>query len=553
MYIYRQPMEIVKAFNTNSLHTEIIIKGTINEPLFRASDVGVVLEMGNIRSSINDFDNTEKVIYTIETQGGTQQVTFLTEKGLYKILFRSRKAIAEQFQNWVCEVIKEIRLNGVYDLQKELEKKQIQIQQVENNVKQEYETKLKQQQILDREQILLKEFATSGSLFYIIKIKTLENGQYIVKIGESRKGVLDRYKEHKSKYDECLLLDCFSVNRSKDFETFIKEHNQIRPNKVTDLVSHEKEQELFLVGKNLTYKMLLDIINQNIKYFNDDGAYKLELENQNLKLMLEMKQDSNNNILIQELTKTINTLNNKIDNLEKQNKEILEKLNTQQTKTTTGFNQQLPTIGPRLQKINPETNQLVKVYETVTEAMNENKNIKRPSIMKSIQENTIYCGYRWLLVERNLDPNIIHNIEPTKVTKLQNLGYIAKLNSDKTKILNVYLDRKTASLENGYISSSALDNPVKNNTLTKGFYYCLYNNCDKELTTNYENDNGKPVLYKEGVGQFDENNKLIREFNCKYDCIRSLNMSDKTLAKTLDKDIKYNGYYYKSLGSKLFI
>lgn len=546
-------MEIVKAFNTNSLHTEIIIKGTINEPLFRASDVGVVLEMGNIRSSINDFDNTEKVIYTIETQGGTQQVTFLTEKGLYKILFRSRKAIAEQFQNWVCEVIKEIRLNGVYDLQKELEKKQIQIQQVENNVKQEYETKLKQQQILDREQILLKEFATSGSLFYIIKIKTLENGQYIVKIGESRKGVLDRYKEHKSKYDECLLLDCFSVNRSKDFETFIKEHNQIRPNKVTDLVSHEKEQELFLVGKNLTYKMLLDIINQNIKYFNDDGAYKLELENQNLKLMLEMKQDSNNNILIQELTKTINTLNNKIDNLEKQNKEILEKLNTQQTKTTTGFNQQLPTIGPRLQKINPETNQLVKVYETVTEAMNENKNIKRPSIMKSIQENTIYCGYRWLLVERNLDPNIIHNIEPTKVTKLQNLGYIAKLNSDKTKILNVYLDRKTASLENGYISSSALDNPVKNNTLTKGFYYCLYNNCDKELTTNYENDNGKPVLYKEGVGQFDENNKLIREFNCKYDCIRSLNMSDKTLAKTLDKDIKYNGYYYKSLGSKLFI
>ena len=30
-------------------------------------------------------------------------------------------------------------------------------------------------------------------------------------------------------------------------------------------------------------------------------------------------------------------------------------------------------------------------------------------------------------------------------------------------------------------------------------------------------------------------------------------MSDKTLAKILDKDIKYNGYYYKSLGSKLFV
>ena len=113
-------MEVVKAFNSNNLHTEIVIKGTINEPLFRASDVGTVLEMGNIRTSINDFNDSEKVVHTMDTLGGSQQVTFLTEKGLYKVLFKSRKPIAEKFQNWVCEVIKEIRLNGVYDLQKQL-------------------------------------------------------------------------------------------------------------------------------------------------------------------------------------------------------------------------------------------------------------------------------------------------------------------------------------------------------------------------------------------------------------------------------------------------
>jgi hypothetical protein len=27
-------------------------------------------------------------------------------------------------------------------------------------------------------------------------------------------------------------------------------------------------------------------------------------------------------------------------------------------------------------------------------------------------------------------------------------------------------------------------------------------------------------------------------------------MSDKTLAKALDKDVAYNGFYYKSIGSK---
>jgi hypothetical protein len=59
------------------------------------------------------------------------------------------------------------------------------------------------------------------------------------------------------------------------------------------------------------------------------------------------------------------------------------------------------------------------------------------------------------------------------------------------------------------------------------------------------------LLYKNGVGQYDLDNNLINEFACKYDCTRELKMSDKTLAKALDKNIQYNGFYYKSIGNKL--
>jgi prophage antirepressor-like protein len=537
-------MEVVKAFNSNNLHTEIVIKGTINEPLFRASDVGTVLEMGNIRTSINDFNDSEKVVHTMDTLGGSQQVTFLTEKGLYKVLFKSRKPIAEKFQNWVCEVIKEIRLNGVYDLQKQL-------LQVEDQKAKEYELKLENQKVLEREKILLKEYATIGSIVYLIKVKTFENGQYIIKLGESRRGVKDRYNEHKSKYEECLLLDCFAVNKSKDFESFLHNHETIRGNRVSNLKGHETELELFLIGKLLSYKTILDIINNNVKFFNTNDSSKLELENEQLKLMLEMKTTSNDNLLIQELIKTVKQMSGKIDNLEKSNQQILNKLNAQETKIVTGFNQQLPHLGPRLQKINPETIQLIKVYESVTEAMNENKNIKRPSIAKAVEENTIYCGFRWQLVERNLDPTIIHSLEPTKETKVQNLGYIAKLNIDKTQILNVYLDRKTASQQNGFESSSALDNPVKNGTILNNQYYTLYDKCETDLINNFEAEYGKPLLYKNGIGQYDLDNNLVNEFLCKYDCIRKLKMSDKTLAKALDNNIQYNGFYYKSIGNKL--
>ena len=74
-------MEIVTAFSSNQLHTEIVIKGTTDEPLFRASDIGLILEITNIRTTIQPFDVTEKVVHTMDTLGGNQDVTFLTEKG----------------------------------------------------------------------------------------------------------------------------------------------------------------------------------------------------------------------------------------------------------------------------------------------------------------------------------------------------------------------------------------------------------------------------------------------------------------------------------------
>jgi hypothetical protein len=223
-----------------------------------------------------------------------------------------------------------------------------------------------------------------------------------------------------------------------------------------------------------------------------------------------------------------------------------------QTKTTTNFNQPLVTVGPRLQKINPETMKIIKVYESVAECLKEyNFKVKRPSIDKAVKENTVYNGFRWAFVDRNEDPNILHSINPTKETKIQNLGYIAKMNKEKTEIINVYLDRKSAASLNGYTSSSALDTPVKNVALTNGNYYMLYDSCPEKTISNFEQQHGEPLLYKDGIGQYTEDNQLIKEFVCKYDCIKQLKMSDKTLAKALDKNVLYNNSYFKRIGSKV--
>lgn len=553
-------MEVVRAFNQNNLHTEILIKGTPENPIFRASDIGEILEMSNIRATIQNFNENLKIVDVVETSTGPKNVTFLTEFGLYEVLFRSRKTIAEKFKNWIYEVIKEIRLTGVYNLQKQLKLKD-----------EETKMQIQNENQLTNERVLLDKFANIGSIIYIIRVKTFENGTYIIKIGESRQGIRMRYNEHKSKYDECLLLDCFQVNKSKDFEYMLHHNNTIRPNRVKNLQNHERENELFLIGQNLTYQMVLKIIDDNIDNYNYT-VRELLLEIEILKLrqnsqtsnvdmgllgeLIESNKKLTENVVSLENTvkilienyvqpKTIQ-LNGLKTNNENENQPIIKK-----TKLVTGFGHQMPHLGPRLQKINPETLQLVKVYECVTEAMNEDKTIKRPSINKAINGNTIYRGFRWLLVERNLDPNIIHSIEPTKLIQQQNLGYVAKLNSNKTEILNVYLDRKTASIMNNYQSSSALDNPVKNETLSKGNYYMLYERCDSNLIENFEEIHGESLLYKNGVGQYNENNVLIKEFKDKYSCQKEMEMSDKTLKKSLENNSLYNGYYYRMLGEKL--
>jgi prophage antirepressor-like protein len=104
-------MDIIRAFTTNTMHTEIVIKGTVEAPLFRASDVALILEISNIRASIKDFNESEKIVQTMTTPGGPQKVSFLTHTGLFRLLFRSKNPIALQVQYWACDVVKELQIN----------------------------------------------------------------------------------------------------------------------------------------------------------------------------------------------------------------------------------------------------------------------------------------------------------------------------------------------------------------------------------------------------------------------------------------------------------
>jgi archaellum component FlaC len=406
---------------------------------------------------------------------------------------------------------------------------------------------------LERHKILLRKYGQiTGSLVYIVRIKEGDNGTYIIKIGESRKGIKNRLTEFKHKYgNQVLILDCFPVHDSAGLEKYLHHHPEIHPHQVKNLEGHETEQELFLMGGDLTYQRLLDIIDicQSQFHYLPSDYELLKLENEQLRSQTTtsaatMTSPMDHAILQQILQK--------VQTLEATNKDIITRLNAMQTKTTTVFSQPDPHLGPRLQKIHPETLQILHVYETVTECMKENLAMKRPSINKAVREHTIYRGFRWQLIDRELDPHTAQTLAPTKATKPQKNGYVAKVNQEQTEILHVYLDRKTAAQENNYPSIASLDNAVKNHTIKDGHYYQLYEECDA-LKERFQEKHGTIVLYHDGIGQYDSQHTLIAEFTSRFECTARAGISQKSLAKVLDQPLLYKEWYFKSLGEKRYV
>ena len=58
---------------------------------FVAADVCRVLELERTESALRILDADEKGAHTMSTPGGSQQMTVISEPGVYKLLGRSRK------------------------------------------------------------------------------------------------------------------------------------------------------------------------------------------------------------------------------------------------------------------------------------------------------------------------------------------------------------------------------------------------------------------------------------------------------------------------------
>lgn len=107
-------MNEIKAFTNDQFGTirTVVQNG---EPWFVAADVCKALDLGDTHKAVERLEEDEKGRNSIPTLGGNQDMTIVSEPGLYSLVLGSRKPEAKAFKRWIThEVIPAIRKHGMY-------------------------------------------------------------------------------------------------------------------------------------------------------------------------------------------------------------------------------------------------------------------------------------------------------------------------------------------------------------------------------------------------------------------------------------------------------
>ena len=548
-------MDILKAFSLIDETHHINIQGTVENPLFQANQIGKLLGISNISQAIKDFEEDERVLILNDTLGGQQEINFLTEIGLYRLLGRSRKPIAAIFQKWMIKTIKEIRVNGMYKLKQENE--------VDKKI-----MKIKGE--LQQHRTYLDAY-DNKNVVYLCKLRNIDD-KILIKIGKSEH-LTKRMSQILSTYNNVtpILLNVFETSNFSKLETrihgdvFIKKYRFNEKNK-----DGGDSREIYLVNEEEYNEMIKTI--KIIKPHYDDNNLKLlekqiEYENKKAQTSILENERIKNQKDLEEVERKKRELDleiKKIEQIEKEKSEEQEHEEDEEyeeeEEEPTKEEPQLFTIRkrnpsiliPKIYQYNPDnlTTQ-INMYNGTAEVERNNPTIiiSPAALKRASQNNTIYKGFRWLYVNRNEEPP--SELEPTKETKhvSPEVQFIAMIDVKKTKILAVYSNQKQA-VEARNMKCNSFTRAIKQESLSSGHYWNFFDACSQEMKDEYLSHSKLPEKYviacSKKVQQIDpRTNEIIKTYKSNQDVCKIAQISTATIRRITQTGEIYNGYKWK--------
>lgn len=235
-------MELIKQIDEKVSFNEqnIRIIGTFQEPWFVAKDICNILDLPNVTKAVQIIPEKWRGSEKLNTFGGEQIMTIINEAGLYRLIMRSNKPVAQKFQEVVCEdILPTLRKKGEYKIQtiidrnKELEEEKLKIE--EENKKLEAQKIEIEQKLLEEQKEVIKtkvslelnqkkfrhryKFTEEGGCVYILKDP--ENPLNKFKIGFTD-DINERLKSDRTMIPNIKVLFIMYTPHYELFEKLIK-------------------------------------------------------------------------------------------------------------------------------------------------------------------------------------------------------------------------------------------------------------------------------------------------------------------------------------------
>lgn len=94
-----------------------------NKEWFAVTDIGKILEISDVQRRTKRLPEKGVTLSQTPTKGGIQDLMYVDEPNLYRLVFTSKKKEALEFQDWIFEeVIPSIRKTGRYAIPEKLKK-----------------------------------------------------------------------------------------------------------------------------------------------------------------------------------------------------------------------------------------------------------------------------------------------------------------------------------------------------------------------------------------------------------------------------------------------
>jgi len=385
-----------------------------------------------------------------------------------------KKKIAENFREWVGDILDDIIFNQSKELQKQLENQKLLLEEQKHLTKRKVE-------------MTLKNSFNKRCLVYLIKI--IFNGEIIYKFGYTD-DIITRLRTHKNQIGEDIeLVYCIESKDNKMLERLLIDYLEQYKFRIKRTINDKQQTELLKVNDIEIIKTKLIELNNEVE---DEKLLIIKLKNKIIDLEnenIQLKQQLLEYKTIKDESENIKELKHKIEELEKT---ILDyKLDDNKIKP---FIENEDTIEDKIHKkrqvdkIDPATLNILETYECINAVIIKNPELSYNGIYRSIKKNNVYKNFRWNYNGDKINPTNKIIVDGNRIER------VIQLDKNK-KFVKIY-QTKSELCKLLHIGLVKLNRFIEEEKILNDFYYVNESSYTGDVlldNDNYEIHNSKQI------------------------------------------------------------